>query len=380
MKRVFLRIFDFFKVNRGNFLMLSTLLMSLCVFLCSFLMGAYNVFLPKNFAHFVKNIYFGNDAEFIMTAIETSIGRSVVIKKAETQKRTNKGRIRAILPDISQPIEDNIGEDFDIYAYDLSLVPQGAHPIIPKNLCYRENGVFVYNQTSYDVDISQSASANISKKDGSADGPLVLIYHTHGTEAFSNEGAYYSEDDDSVRSCDIEKNIVSVGQSIADTLTENGIEVLHLCDMFDKDSFANAYEYSCSAVLDALKKYPSIKYVLDIHRDAIEGENGEIIKPVCLSNGKRCAQIMFVVGTDEAGSDHHDWQKNFSLALAWQSKLFEMYGDIARPINLRDASFNQQYSKGALLLEIGASGNTLSEAKEAGVCVAKALTELIYQE
>ena len=44
-----------------------------------------------------------------------------------------------------------------------------------------------------------------------------------------------------------------------------------------------------------------------------------------------------------------------------------------RNINLRSASFNQQYTKGSLILEVGSSGNTLDEAKISADIFANAL-------
>ena len=60
-----------------------------------------------------------------------------------------------------------------------------------------------------------------------------------------------------------------------------------------------------------------------------------------------------------------------------QLLLLEQYKNIARPINLRSASFNEQYTSGSLLLEIGSCGNTLKEAKLAGRCVARSIAQII---
>jgi len=43
-------------------------------------------------------------------------------------------------------------------------------------------------------------------------------------------------------------------------------------------------------------------------------------------------------------------------------KANEMYPGLFRPIMLRDSRYNQQVAKGALLIEVGATGNTLEQS------------------
>ena len=116
---------------------------------------------------------------------------------------------------------------------------------------------------------------------------------------------------------------------------------------------------------DWLEKYPSIRYVFDLHRDSVFTADGENQKPVAEIGGETAAQIMLVVGTDQGGADHAGWRQNLTVAVAYQQLLNADYPTLARPICLRTASFNQQCLPGMLLLEIGACGNTLTEAKRA---------------
>ena len=47
-----------------------------------------------------------------------------------------------------------------------------------------------------------------------SDEPLVLIVHTHGTEAFSNELPYYNTKTNYPRSTDPSKNVIAVGKEL----------------------------------------------------------------------------------------------------------------------------------------------------------------------
>ena len=135
-----------------------------------------------------------------------------------------------------------------------------------------------------------------------------------------------------------------------------------------------------------LKEEPNIKIVLDIHRDAMIDADGTKYKTYAQidKNGEvlDSAQIMLVVGTNEGGMTHPEWEKNLSFAVKLQNVLNELYPGLMRPINLRQERFNQHATTGSLILEIGSSGNTLGEALTAIDLFADGLIALLsqYQE
>ena len=188
------------------------------------------------------------------------------------------------------------------------------------------------------------------------DAPLVLILHTHGTEAF----AECAEDD--WRSRDPALSVIALGERLAERLREAGIPAIHLTSLYDVPDFNMAYYNAALAIREALTLAPSIAYILDIHRDSVTFPDGTVYAPVTDADGVRCAQLMFVAGTDEAGADHPGWRDNLALALRLQTALSDRYPTLMRDVNLRSASFNEQYTEGSLLVEAGAAGCTLDEA------------------
>ena len=98
------------------------------------------------------------------------------------------------------------------------------------------------------------------------------------------------------------------------------------------------------------------------------------------ADGKPVAQVMLVAGTNEKGADHPNWEQNLALAVRLQTVLNRRYADLARPISLRGASYNQNYTNGSLLIEIGSTGNTLEEAKASAALTAQALSDIIGGE
>lgn len=201
--------------------------------------------------------------------------------------------------------------------------------------------------------------------------PIVLIIHTHGTESYADTatGGY--------RSLDKEKNIIAVGKVIADKLQGEGISTIHCTEIFDSPDFGMAYYNASQAIRSYINEYPSISYVLDIHRDSIELEDGTSYAPTSVTSQGRAAQIMFVIGTDHGGSDHSGWENNLSLAARLQSSVSRDYPSLMRSINLRSASFNEQYTKGSLLIEVGATASTLDEAKLSAEILAEYLAREI---
>ncbi|MBR5011563.1 MAG: stage II sporulation protein P, partial [Clostridia bacterium] len=126
-----------------------------------------------------------------------------------------------------------------------------------------------------------------------------------------------------------------------------------------------------------LEKYPSIEYIFDIHRDSLIRSDLIKLKPITLYGGEPCAQIMMIVGSSEKGASEYDWQSNLVLATAIQARLFEDAPHVARQLNLRGATYNQQYAKHGILLEIGSCGNTLEEAKNAAKAFGNALIDVL---
>ena len=206
--------------------------------------------------------------------------------------------------------------------------------------------------------------------------PLVLIIHTHAGECYTTYDSMYPENEPT-RNYDGD-NILEIGREVKNALSDFGISAIHCENMHDKDSFINAYSNSAKTVKQYLKDYPSIKFVIDIHRDAIIRSDGESIKPVVEIGGEKYAQLMFVVGTNEKGHNHPEWQENLSLALNVMQKTQEYYPGLFRSVNLRDVPFNQQLSCGYLLLEAGSSANLKNEALLSARAFAQGLASVIY--
>ncbi|MBO5726045.1 MAG: stage II sporulation protein P, partial [Clostridia bacterium] len=94
--------------------------------------------------------------------------------------------------------------------------------------------------------------------------------------------------------------------------------------------------------------------------------------------GKNAAQVMLVMGSQTGGiTNYPNWKENLSLALKYQQTLEVMYPGLARAVTLNSGKYNQNLSKGSILLEVGTEANTLDEAKRGAAYAGDALVSLL---
>lgn len=89
------------------------------------------------------------------------------------------------------------------------------------------------------------------------------------------------------------------------------------------------------------------------------------------------AQLMFVIGSNGAGSEHPNWNENLKFAIKIQEKANEIYPGLFKPIILRNSRYNQQIAKGASIIEVGATGNTLDQCLVSMKYLSKVLEEVM---
>lgn len=209
------------------------------------------------------------------------------------------------------------------------------------------------------------------------DAPTVLILHTHATESYTRVSGEDYRESAAFRTLDERYNMVSVGDRLQTLLEAGGIPVLHDRTLHDYPSYNGSYSHARKSMEEYLAQYPSIRLVLDIHRDA-SGDNQNQLRTSATVNGVPAAQIMLVVGSSASGLTHPDWEENLALALKLHVELERTAPGICRYVNLRAQRFNQDESPGALLVEVGAAGNTHAEAITAVEVLAQSILSLAH--
>ena len=251
-----------------------------------------------------------------------------------------------------------------------TLVPTSTDGYIVAGDVYISNG----SVNAFDASLFDGTfAARLSEEEG----PQVLIAHTHGSEAYTMPPGEEYEASSECRTTDCNYNVVRVGDEIAAALEEAGISVIHDATLHDYPQYSGAYDRSLATINSYLEQYPSISFVLDIHRDAISDGEGSMYKVVSNVAGVNAAQMTFVIGTDGGGLEHPNWRENLKLAAAVQQNLLDDYPTLMRPITVRNSRYNQHVTTGSLLVEMGAAGNSLDEALLSGRLLGQALAETI---
>ena len=234
-----------------------------------------------------------------------------------------------------------------------------------KDYNYFVNQFYAIDSTTYAPDGLLDAENFINMDlsiDLQGDEPKVLIYHTHSQEGFADS-----------RPGEWQDTVVGLGESLKNNLESRyGISVLHLTDTFDivdgvTDRSA-AYTYAEEKIWEVLDEYPSIKVIIDLHRDGV-AEGTRLVTNV---NGKETAQLMFLNGLCRTAANgpieylqNPYLTENLAFSFKLQQKAAQYYPDLMRRIYLRSYQYNLHILPRSLLVECGAQTNTVEEVQNA---------------
>ena len=188
----------------------------------------------------------------------------------------------------------------------------------------------------------------------------IIIFHTHTCESYTQTDENPYTLSGNFRTTDLEYSVAKVGSVLSDSLQALGFNVIHSENYHDYPAYTGSYSRSMNTVKKLLTQNPDTELVIDLHRDAIGSDSA--YGPSVQIGEERVAQLMFVIGTDGGGLEHPNWQENLKLAVKIQKKANEMYPGLFKPMIVRNSRYNQNLAKGACIIEVGATGNTLEEA------------------
>lgn len=240
--------------------------------------------------------------------------------------------------------------------------------------------VSVNNRTDENISIKNLLNETPKYKTITKDEPYILVYHTHTTEGYELlDLGWYSNQYNS-RTKDARKNMVRVGEELVKELEKAGYKVIHDKTVYDS-SYNGAYSRSLVSVEKYLKKYPSIVLTLDVHRDAIQYDDGTKSKPTAEIKGKKAAQVMIISGCEGDGvEDFPKWKDNLTFALHLQNTVEENYDGLMRPVFFCNRKYNMNVTPCSLLLEFGTDANTLEEAVYSASLIGNSISEMLDKE
>ena len=307
-------------------------------------------------------------AGFALTALWRDADGSFGKREEGTQPPTSQDHT---LPPVTDSTEPPLLEG--------PVIPKGATPVVTYDLAHLGQGVgYINNQTFYSPNINELLKVDVGTAPTRE--PLVLVLHTHTSEGYLSNTATYLEGDlgDMTYTQQEERNILAVGKAFVAALQQNGITAIHCTVMHDASGLSGSYARAADSIQFFREQYPSIRYVVDLHRDAILTAEGEYVRAVTEIDGKSVAQILPVIGSNAGGWEHDGWEGNLALALQMRQILNQNDTALCRPVMLRTATYNQEMAPYAILLEIGTGANSIDEAIAAATLAGEAFAKVIF--
>ncbi len=232
------------------------------------------------------------------------------------------------------------------------------------------NSVKIKNESDYNLtqDMIIPNVEFVNKRD-------VIIYHTHTCESYTpTENSNYVSTGN-FRTTDLNFSVARVGTELANNLNNMGFNVIHDTSYHDYPAYTGSYTRSLATINKILGENPNSEFVIDLHRDALGSSSS--YGPTVQIGDEIAAQIMFVIGTDGGGLEHTNWINNFKLAIKIQEQANLMYPGLFKPIILRNSRYNQHVSKGACIIEVGATGNTIEQCNTSMKYLSKVIEEVM---
>lgn len=293
------------------------------------------------------------------------------IKKANTYKMILQTQLAMIYntKTIIEQTEDKVQiEEEQIQQAETGLETQVIENNVPNNFTNQYNGVYIKNETNYNL------TEEILKPEVTVNNKNIMIFHTHTCESYTATEKFNYTQTGIYRTTDLNYNIARVGTELKNQLESYNYNVIHDTTYHDYPAYSGSYGRSLTTVKNLLLTNKDTDVVFDLHRDAIGDYS---YAPTVKIGEEYAAQLMFVIGTDGGGLEHPNWQQNLKFAVKIQEKANELYPGLFKAIMLRDSRYNHHLAKGASIIEVGATGNTMEQCLTSMKYLAKVVSEVM---
>lgn len=259
-----------------------------------------------------------NDKEIKINFLEEILKTEISTIKGmkELEKDENLELAKQSLDEQVKDVADNSNEEVLLAnTKDIRTEVVTQNPIADSYNVQYEN-VKIKNQTTYTL------TDEMLKPDIEINNKNILIFHTHSCESYTSSDKYSYMQIGNYRTTDLNFTVTRVGTELESYLKKYNLNVIHNMSYHDYPSYTGSYTRSLQTVENELKNTPS-DIIIDLHRDAI-GARADYAPTVKIGDDY-AAQIMFVIGTNEGGLWHPDWNQNLKFAVKIQQKAEEMY-------------------------------------------------------
>lgn len=244
--------------------------------------------------------------EFLKTEISSIKGIEEIEKKAKLETQNER----------KENEEKNKEEEIELANNQKAETEVITPNPISESFNVQYGNVKIKNGTSYTL------TEEMLKPDIKIDNKNILIFHTHSCESYTASEKYPYTQTGNFRTTDLNYTVTGVGTELQKYLNKYNINVTHDTSYHDYPAYNGSYTRSLQTVENILKTTPS-DIIIDLHRDAI-GSRPDYAPTVRIGE-EEAAQIMFVIGTNDGGLWHPNWNQNLKFAIKIQEKANEMY-------------------------------------------------------
>lgn len=219
----------------------------------------------------------------------------------------------------------------------------------------------VEEKEKVEVKDKEKEEDNISSK------PIVYLYNSHQTEKYKTPF---------IESFNIDNTVLIASYILKEYLADLGINAIvedkKVKDILNANNWKYGSSYRASRILmeQAKKDNSSLKYFIDLHRDA-----GTAASKVIEIDKKKYARLLFVLGLENP-----DYEKNLQGFERLNELVKSENVALSRGITKKQGKgvngvYNQDFSKYTYLIEIGGENNTIEEINN----TLKVLAKVIYK-
>ena len=310
------------------------------------------------------------DKESNNPIIETQLNIASILKKDEEEKK-----IETVSENIEiekNTVEENKENQIKNENIEDKLPTQViTNNPIAESFNVQYGNVKIKNQTDYQLtDEMMNPDITIENKN-------IVLFHTHSCESYTSSELYQYMPTGNFRTTDLNFTVTRVGTELETYLKQFNYNVIHNTSYHDYPSYNGSYTNSLKTVEGILKENPS-DIIIDLHRDAI-GSRSDYAPIVKIGENDIAAQLMFVIGTNNGGLWHPNWNQNLKFAIKVQAKAEEMYPGLFKPMMLTTSRYNQHTGKFASIIEVGATGNTLEQCLTSMKYLAKVMDKVLNE-
>lgn len=309
-----------------------------------------------------------NKLDPLKMALGIELSMMDTLKENDVNTKENLEEDGSFSNALSNTLTDEKGNAEEVQEAETGLKTEVLKTNVPEKYTSEYNGVKIRNETDNIKLTKEMLTPNVNINMNS-----ILIYHTHTCESYTPTKEYSYKESGNFRTTDLNCNMVRVGNELEKYMKHYGYNVIHDRTIYDS-SYSQSYDRSLKGVAKLLEKNEDTEILFDLHRDAI-GDSS--YAPTVKIGEEEAAQLMFVIGSNGGGSEHANWNENLKLAIKIQEKANELYPGLFKPIILRDSRYNQQLAKGASIIEVGATGNTMEQCLTSMKYLAKILSEVL---